>query len=237
MTESYILSQPWGGLGDSLQFSTIPELCYLNGIDFYVSDKNVYRNPEIKELVWDCNPYVKGVSSLKVNAGDCKYGGGYDPASSIVDLWEHWHGFEMKNHLPIIYYHPQFKKEFQDKILIDFSAISIQSRYHISHIQEFINKIEDKSKYLFIVSKKNKFSYHIIGGLDVYEFNDIFEYADLIYSCRKFLCLHSGGAVLAAAIGRFKSDIDVECFMPQNMVADFTIAMYFFKNIKYRNII
>ena len=48
-----ILYQPWGGLGDNLQFSTLPKLYSEIGYEFYISDQNVYRNPEIKKLVWD----------------------------------------------------------------------------------------------------------------------------------------------------------------------------------------
>ena len=56
--EEMIVSQPWGGLGDNLQFSTIPRLCYENGISFGLSLRNQHRNQEIHDLVWKPNPYV-----------------------------------------------------------------------------------------------------------------------------------------------------------------------------------
>ena len=42
-----IFGQTWGGLGDNLQFSTLPGLYHKKGIDFYISSQNVQRNDEI----------------------------------------------------------------------------------------------------------------------------------------------------------------------------------------------
>ena len=44
-------AQPWGGLGDNLQFTTLPRLFHERGIDFYLSVQNTYRNPEIYDFV------------------------------------------------------------------------------------------------------------------------------------------------------------------------------------------
>ncbi len=233
----YIIHQYFGGLGDNLQFSTIPELCYHSGIECFISDNNVYRNPEIKELVWDCNPYVNGYSPDTPNAGSCRHTGGYKGASSIVDAMEEYHGFGHKNHLPIIYYHPKFKKEFSDKIIIDFSAISAKDRYNDDYIKYITDLIYwKKQECVVIKSKKNSFNYYSLNEFEQYEFNDIFEYCDLIYSCKKFMCLDSGGQVLAAAISRFKANIDVECHLPVGWHANFNIGMYFFKPIKYKTL-
>ena len=35
--------QPWGGLGDNLQFTTLPRLFSEKGVDFFVSQHNTYR--------------------------------------------------------------------------------------------------------------------------------------------------------------------------------------------------
>lgn len=233
----YIIHQDFGGLGDNLQFSTIPELCYHANISCFISDKNVYRNPEIKELVWDCNPYVNGYSPDVPNAGSCRHPGGYRGASSIVDAMEDYHGFGFKNHLPIIYYYPKIKKEFSDKTIIDFSAISAKDRYNDDSIKYITDDIQNKQECIVIKSKKNSFNYYSLNQFEQYQFNDIFEYCDLIYSCKKFLCLDSGGQVLASAISRFKANIDVECWLPVGWNVNFNIGMYFFKPIKYKNII
>ena len=67
-----VLIGAWhGGLGDSLQFSTLPEEFYKQqGRETYVADGCSFRNKEIYDLVWGCNPYVKGVKEGERNAGD-----------------------------------------------------------------------------------------------------------------------------------------------------------------------
>ena len=78
-----ILYQPWGGLGDNLQYSTLPELYNTLGHEFYISSKNVYRNPEIYKLVWELNPYVKGISDEEYNVGSCM---NYTKVKFVTDL-------------------------------------------------------------------------------------------------------------------------------------------------------
>lgn len=68
----------WGGLGDNLQVSTIPRRFYekfgYKGV--YISNSVPWRNKEIKELVWDLNPYIAGFTDKKgvniADAGDRK---------------------------------------------------------------------------------------------------------------------------------------------------------------------
>ena len=60
-----------GGLGDSLQFSTLPEEFYKQkGRKTYVWGGATFRNQEIYDLVWGANPYVHGVKDGEWNAGD-----------------------------------------------------------------------------------------------------------------------------------------------------------------------
>jgi len=60
MSKKIIISQPWGGLGDNLHYSTLPELFSNKGYDVYISNNNKVRNSEIFDLVWKMNPYIKG---------------------------------------------------------------------------------------------------------------------------------------------------------------------------------
>jgi len=58
MSKKIIISQPWGGLGDNLQYSTLPELFSKKGYDVYISNNNKVRNNEIFDLIWKMNPYI-----------------------------------------------------------------------------------------------------------------------------------------------------------------------------------
>ena len=53
-----IFGQPWGGLGDNLAYSNLPQLYSQAGKEFYISRFNYVRNKEIYDLVWKRNPFV-----------------------------------------------------------------------------------------------------------------------------------------------------------------------------------
>ena len=69
----YILYQQFGGLGDNLQFSTLPERFHRMNKTFSVSKENEVFNDEVTDLVWGHNPFVQDVKSDGVpNCGSMK---------------------------------------------------------------------------------------------------------------------------------------------------------------------
>ena len=64
-----ILAQPWGGLGDNLQYSNLPKLFNDIGKKFYVSHANHVRNKNIYKFCWQSNPYSNGKIFKKPNIG------------------------------------------------------------------------------------------------------------------------------------------------------------------------
>jgi len=118
-----------GGLGDCLQFSTLPEqFSKQQGRDTYVIDESNFRNKEIYDLVWGCNPYIKGVKSGHWNAGDIPEirftnENGYQ---SCIKNWEELHGLKPTNEYPKIYYEPKKVEGYEDCILVDLSSISLR---------------------------------------------------------------------------------------------------------------
>jgi len=64
MRPKKILYVNYGGLGDHLAFSTLPEVCDKNGYDFYLSDKTKFRDNEIFQLIYNINPFFKGVIDM-----------------------------------------------------------------------------------------------------------------------------------------------------------------------------
>ena len=121
MVNKLIIEQPWGGLGDNLQFSTLPELCHAYGIDVYVSNRNVYRNEDIKKLVWESNPFIKGFIDEPGNVGNYI---DYGPSNNVIMNWEQKFFGEFVNDSPKLYYTPNIIEEFLDKVVIDDNAIS-----------------------------------------------------------------------------------------------------------------
>jgi len=146
-----ILGAWHGGLGDQLQFSTLPEEFYKQqGRETYLMDGATFRNKEIYDLVWGCNPYVKGVKEGERNAGDlpemdvseCKTG-------NWISNWELLHGLTPTNIRPKIYYQPKKMEEFYGSILVDLSSITINHDNHgygydLNEVDKVYNKLREK---------------------------------------------------------------------------------------------
>lgn len=205
MSKDIIIYQPWGGLGDNLAFSTLPKLYTEAGYDVYISKTNVYRNPEIYDLVWKLNPYVKGESDLPPNAGSNR---GYQIfcEDNCMRNMELTHGLSTgTSKYPEIYYKPTILPEFEDCLVYDITSISslytdefIKSRFE-SVFKKYPNL---KRKLVKFKNINNRPSPDFED--DIIEVNSIFEYCDIINSCKVFVSLLSGSSALASAIKQDK---------------------------------
>ena len=119
MRKRKILYVAFGGLGDHLLFSTLPELLDYHGYDFYLSHLSEFRNTQTLDLVWKSNPYFKGISEEPPNCGH-----GYtdlenqDPEVTLNRNIEVKMGFKESNlpnksNYPIIYYSPKLIDKFK----------------------------------------------------------------------------------------------------------------------------
>ena len=195
-----VLSQSWGGLGDNLQFSTLPELYSKLGYKVYISKKNAYRNKEIYDLVWGLNPYVEGVSDMEPNIGECR---------GVADItYDFIKNVELKNGLtngyrkyPVIYYKPKLIQELSNCLLYDLTSITMYPKDTPIKLsfESIFNKYPELSikKLVFeAIPNRNIPSFQH----DTYIIKSIYDLCDAIYSCKVFLCLRSGASVLASAI-------------------------------------
>ena len=225
-----ILYQPWGGLGDNLQYSTLPEKFSKLGFETYISSMNVYRNNEIYDLVWKCNPFIKGISTERYNIGSC---GNYNCFSNkgIIFNQEIAHGLEPENEIPKIYYTPKHIPELSSSIFVDISGYSTKPNDDICY-QDYITHnfknhniiIPEFNENVNYSNKINNFSYTKTMKID-----SIFQYCDVINSCKHFVCFFSGQSVLASAINKN----NVICFIPKKLFGN---SDYCLKNINYETI-
>ena len=51
MSKNVVFSQPWGGLGDNIQYSNLPRLYNAIGKNFYISRFNFVRSKEVENFV------------------------------------------------------------------------------------------------------------------------------------------------------------------------------------------
>lgn len=227
--KTIVISQPWGGLGDNLQFTTLPELYTKLGYKVYISSKNVYRNPEIYDLVWKFNLYVEGISDLETNAGSCR---GYnDSHMDFISEIELNHNLEGYRKYPVIYYTPKFISDLSNSLVFDITSIS--SNPNDSQIKSSFESILNKYTEL----PKIKIEYEKINNRNLsyltentYTIKSIYDLCDVIYSCKVFLCLFSGASVLASAIKQDTSSPDIYCFHDSKYT---DTRSYKFNNVTY----
>jgi len=196
----------WHGLGDQLQFSTLPELFTELGYDVYISEECNYRNMEIKDLVWRTHPYIKGFVNEPAQAGHPVPM--QQVTSSIVSNWEIAHFGKVFNKYPKLYYKPKILPELQGKVLLDLSA---GSDPYVEDILEkaVVEKLGDtpNTDVLQIAFEQDislphngEVSVYLKDKYPTYTVRSIFEYVDCIASCKEFVCLMSGGAVVSSAL-------------------------------------
>ena len=215
--DDVILAAFHGGLGDNLQFSTLPEEFYKQqGRDTYISSQASFRNQEIYDLVWGCNPYIKGIKDGDWSAGDTP-----DRhrviESDCISNWEALHGLKPTNKYPKIYYEPEKISSFDNVILVDLSSISIT--YDAEKILKLYDAVKKTHEGMVFLSVEftNKIKGATIIEPDVtgvVEIESIFTYVDLMYSSYGVVSLHSGQNHLASAIkNQYNNNLEVYCLM------------------------
>jgi hypothetical protein len=205
-------------LGDSIQFSTLPEIFSKMGYDVYLLPDASFKNQEIKDLVWMCNPYIKGEKNIEWSLGDIP-GRAYENRSeNFIKNWEISHGIDPENEFPKIYYTPR-KIDGVD-IIIDISAQSVTYNIPllVSEIRNFISKNYPNSKCQLITSRK--FPVNDNFGFDLIEAENLKHYVDLINSCNVFISCSSGGHSLAASIRHINKEFRQICFLPERIETD-----------------
>jgi len=202
------------GLGDNLLYSTLPRLYAERGTEVLVSQRPGCRNREIQNLVWEQNPYVKGFTPHIATVPD-----GIDSEGAMtnaiiaeakrykspVTAVERLHGFTTSGQYPEVHYKPTLREEWASKVVCDPSSMSI-------HLTEgrFTRFIDwccswyglHQSSIVVVKSQFSGAGTSRLPGNARYRVSGIHEYADIILSCKMFLCIHSGGAALASALLR-----------------------------------
>lgn len=203
----------FGGLGDSLQFSTLPRRFSELGHKVYLVNDAPFRGEETKNLVWNNNPHISGQKIVDWKLGDTPgtiYENKFD---SFIKNWEHIHGLIPMNDFPEIYYKPLWVDNIEGIIDISTITLSYNLELLIEDIKKYISLNYPLLNFRIVNSSHriNKENY----GFDVIEIGSLNEYVDVINSCKVFISVHSGQHALAASIRNINKEFKQICYMPE----------------------
>lgn len=240
-----VISQIWGGLGDNLQFSTLPELFSKKGFDVYISINNIVRNQEIFDLVWGLNPYVKGV---------CNDSEGFTVGSNMQRSWpkaednyyfinriEIAHGHSPQNLYPKIYYNPKLINDYFKYTIIDVTGESQSFDLKFEYLQKYINDYiinkniaSENVRIIGFNNLKKRDNIIYFPNYCTLYIENIYEYCDIIHSCENYLTSNSGAHSLASAIKQENERPNIVCWNHwENWPECFEKGYYCYPNVNY----
>lgn len=209
--EILIIEVEYGGLGDHLFYSHLPRLAKESGKydAVYFSNVSPFRRLAHKEIIWGYNPYLDGFvnwfgktyRNLLINTK--KTSEGSPEKRNILDDIMVAYGLDDGNrfHNPEIYYRPNEKLEFKDKVIFDPNFVT--PLYETSSIYEDVKAYFSVNNINVDLQFKPNKSAGAILNESKYIVDDSFEeFCDIVSSCKELYCFASGTAVLAAALGK-----------------------------------
>lgn len=241
-----IIYQPWGGLGDNLAHTPIPELCHNKGIKCYLSNQNSCRNQEIYDLVWSKNPYISGTrDSMDMSWLDVPIIRESNREWNEVKNIQRRHGFEPIHHYPILYTDkPILLKEFINATVVDLAAFSLYQNY-----SRFINASNYNKMFNILTTTYNLDNFININHKAVYTSTPkimtldnssthsvecLKDYCNIIFSCKNYICANSGNAVLASTIKHtYNTNTNIYVFNVECLTPPSSFQGLIFKNTNY----
>lgn len=199
MPSPFIIKIRYGGLGDHLFLSHLPRIAKESGAAdrVYISNLSEYRSPDYKELVWAMNPYVDGFVDEDAPYPEFDR---LEPGMNLLDRMMLERGLDdgRRYHEPEVYYRPTLLAEFVSAYVYDPNYVSYvgdasaeKITHHLRRDLRPVTQIQPRGKSLPLTSHP-----------PLLMTQSLWHYCDIICSSKRFYCLTSGGATLAAALQR-----------------------------------
>jgi len=231
-----ILSAYHGGLGDHLQFSTLPEeFLKQQNKKTYIWSQAPFRNPDVYDFVWGTNPYVEGIKDGEWNAGDIPEIVFQNVCGTNIMNWEKLHGLEPQNRLPKIYYQPKKIEGYSNVFLVDATSISV--KYDVSLLKTSLKNLQKQNpnKTFVSVEFEKRFTESEWGTFeDVIKIENIFHYYDMMNSVDGFVGMHSGASCMSSAVQEHNNNLKSICILSRDGYEYHkNKGIFIFDNIEY----
>lgn len=203
-----IIEIEYGGLGDHLFHSHLPRIAKeFGGYDkVYFSNNSIFRHEDNKKLVWTLNPFLDGFvdeSGMKCDLHEIidkidKSKGNTNILDEVMLAYHLDDGY--RNHDPELYYHPIFEERY-NKIIYDPNFLTYIGDIDALDADAYLKK--NKIYTDAIMKIRSEKALYIHNPKDEFITTPtLFDFCNLIHSCKKLYCLTSGTATLAVALNK-----------------------------------
>ena len=198
-----ILKIKYGGLGDHLFYSHLPKIAKtVAGYDeVFISTESALRNKDIKQMVWELNPYVNGfINQPGVSAPvDLKVLPGMNLLDAVmlsVGLDDH-----KRFHEPEIYYQPRKVAAVEGKTVYFPNYLSNAGFVSGRKIGKFFRDNQIHVHYQGFVRPKERAV--LIRDFGSYiKMSAFSDFVDVVFSAQNVYSLVTGIATLGPALGK-----------------------------------
>ena len=191
-----VLEIEYGGLGDNLFYSALPRLIKNNKIadHVYISNKSKFRNSDIKKLIWVNNPFIDGFSE---SCATHPKGHKKSSINKITNMIAAMYGIIVNYEIePYISDDFEVIKEYSNCTFLDLNYSSYVGAITI------LDKLLIAYRHSGAILINPNFILNLLTPNKKIKTTSLYHYAQIIKSCKSFICLASGGATLAAALNK-----------------------------------
>jgi len=197
--EKFVIKVEYPGLGDHLFHSHLPQVAKTLGYKkVFVSNLSAFRSTEYRRLIWEPNPFVDGFCDDDVPSLATFQ---FIPAGmNLLDkvMLERNVDDGKRFHEPQLYYQPKIIPELSMASVYDPNYLSTVGNVSNKELERFLQRSGGVDFQMRVRGK----AYPVQERVTQLDAADVFHYCDIIASCKTFFCLTSGGATLAAALGK-----------------------------------
>ena len=200
MSQRFIIKIPHGGLGDHLFFSHLPRIAKTSGgaRRVLISNLSEYRHPDYRRLIWEANPYVDGFTDEDLP--DAERDSRFPEHMNLLDCLMLERGLDdgKRFHEPELYFKPQKIDSLAGTTIYDPNYVTNAGDLEPAHVEHYFSKNKTLLDYM-LVPKSNAILAK--GYKSLIAAINLEHYCSIIASSKRFFCLTSGGATLAASLG------------------------------------